>query len=179
MLFGMISGTIAAKNADENLLAQLDFLFASNFKSRIQQPAGNTFAASLASSFIFLLVIFLSGCSLWGGLLIPLTTFFRGFGLGILTGYLYYSYGWHGFLFHLLVILPGMFLSSIGIAYGSEKSLKLSVRLFRAQKKDADRTANINFKQYFFLMGKACTMITFAAVLDMICTVCFSGLFQF
>ena len=124
-------------------------------------------------------VIFLSGCSLWGGLLIPLTTFFRGFGLGILTGYLYYSYGWHGFLFHLLVILPGMFLSSIGIAYGSEKSLKLSVRLFRAQKKDADRTANINFKQYFFLMGKACTMITFAAVLDMICTVCFSGLFQF
>lgn len=111
--------------------------------------------------------------------MIPLTTFFRGFGLGILTGYLYYSYGWHGFLFHLLVILPGMFLSSIGIAYGGEKSLKLSVRLFRAQKKDADRTANINFKQYFFLMGKACTMITFAAVLDMICTVCFSGLFQF
>ena len=36
------------------------------------------------------------------------------------------------------------------------------------EKKDADRTANINFKQYFFLMGKACTMITFAAVLDMI-----------
>lgn len=30
LLFGMISGTIAAKNADENLLAQLDFLFASN-----------------------------------------------------------------------------------------------------------------------------------------------------
>ena len=37
LLFGMILGTIAAKNADENLLAQLDFLFASNFKSRIQQ----------------------------------------------------------------------------------------------------------------------------------------------
>ena len=53
LLFGMISGTIAAKNADENLLAQLDFLFASNFKSRIQQPAGNTFAASLASFFYF------------------------------------------------------------------------------------------------------------------------------
>ena len=32
LLFGMILGTIAAKNADENLLAQLDFLFASNFK---------------------------------------------------------------------------------------------------------------------------------------------------
>lgn len=178
LLIGMIVGTIVAKNADDSLLTQLDFLFASNFQSRIQQPAGSTFVASLASSFIFLLVIFLAGNSLWGGLLIPFIVFFRGFGLGILTGYLYYSYGWYGFLFHLLVILPGMFLSSIGISYGSEKSFKLSIRLLGAQKKAADRTSEINFKQYFFLMGKACTMITFAALLDMVCMVCFSGLFQ-
>ena len=173
LLVGMIVGAIAAKNADENLLSQLDFLFASNFKARLNQPAGNTFVASLASSFLFLFVIFLSGCSLWGCLSIPLVTFFRGFGLGILTGYLYYSYGWHGFLFHLLVVLPGMFLSSIGIAYGGEKS----IRLLTAQRKE-NTGISINFKQYFFYMGKACMIITSAALLDMICTACFSGLFQ-
>lgn len=177
LLAGMIVGAIAAKNADENLLSQLDFLFASNFKARLNQPAGNTFVASLASSFLFLFVIFLSGCSLWGGLSIPLITFFRGFGLGILTGYLYYTYGWHGFLFHLLVVLPGMFLSSIGIAYGGEKSMRLSLRLLTAQRKEPAGNS-LNFKQYFFFMGKACMVITFAALLDMICTACFSGLFQ-
>lgn len=177
LLAGMIVGTITAKNADDNLLAQLDFLFASNFKSRLNQPVGNTFIASLASSFIFLFVVFLSGCSLWGGLTVPLITFFRGFGLGILTGYLYYSYGWQGFLFHLLVVLPGMFFSSVGIAYGAEKSMRLSVRLLSAQQKNA-ASALLNFKQYFFFMGKACMIITSAALLDMICTACFSGLFQ-
>ena len=38
LLFGMISGTIAAKNADENLLAQLDFLLNPGFSSLLEIP---------------------------------------------------------------------------------------------------------------------------------------------
>ena len=115
----MISGTIAAKNADENLLAQLDFLFASNFKSRIQQPAGNTFAASLASSFIFLLVIFLSGCSLWGGLFDPTYhIFLEALVWELLTGYLY-----------LFLWVAWLFISSTGNSAGDVFCLLLVLRM--------------------------------------------------
>ena len=178
LLIGMIVGTVSAQKASDHLLVQLDFLFASNFRARLYEPAGNIFVTSLASSFLFILATAFSGCSLWGSITIPLITFFRGFGIGILSGYLYASYGWQGFLFHLLVIAPGMFVSSIGIAYGAEKSLGISIRLFLAQKKGVPMSSH-SFKQYFFMMGKACMLITIGALLDMVCTACFSGLFQF
>ena len=83
---------IRDRNSDEAMLARLDFLFSSNFQMEGQTMIG-IFAASFVSVFLFLLATLWMGMSLWGTILIPVLPFFRGFGLGVSSGFLYASYG--------------------------------------------------------------------------------------
>ena len=73
--------------------------------------------------------------------------------MGITAGYLYAAYGFQGFLFHLAVILPGAFICLIAILIASRESI-------------------IRFS---ILTG----ILIIGALVDVLTTVCFSGLFVF
>lgn len=129
VLLGVIFGSVSARFADENMLLNMDFLFASNFKARTHQSFLDVFLSSLTSSFVFVLFLFLMGSSIWGFIFIPGVPFFRGFGMGIAAGYLYMTYGLKGVLFHFAVLLPGAFISMLGIIISSKSSMDFSSKL--------------------------------------------------
>lgn len=180
LLAGMVCGALAARYADESILGKLDILFASNYKTRAIQPIGTTFAASLASSFLFILATMMMGLSMWGVVLVPVIPFFRGFGLGLSAGYLYASFGWTGVLFHLSVMLPGMFLSAIAIILSAREAIRFSRRLavtgFARRKKEPTMP---DLHLYLVRNGLILGIGVLAALLDMLLTVSFAGLFSF
>lgn len=168
---GMVLGSVFAKNTGSGTLEKLDFLFACNFKARASQSFLSVFFASFASSFLFILACFLCGLSMWGTFFIPLIPLFRGFGLGLTSGYLYSVYGAKGVLFNLLVILPGAFLCCISILMASKEGIMFSRSLASG--------GQSKIKVYLLHFGAVLGIAFSAALIDFLLSMCFSGLFYF
>ena len=180
LIAGLILGVIFIRNADYSLLKTLDFVFFSNVKARSALPVLSIFVASLASSFLFLLFCFLCGLSIWGAYCVPLAPLFRGFGMGITAGYLYAAYGFQGFLFHLAVILPGAFISLIAILIASRESMLFSKKIHLGRKTEEQEAQPKNNVRHFFIRFSILTgILIIGALVDVLTTVCFSGLFVF
>ena len=180
LIAGLILGVIFIRNADYSLLKTLDFVFFSNVKARSALPVLSIFVASLASSFLFLLFCFLCGLSIWGAYCVPLAPLFRGFGMGITAGYLYAAYGFQGFLFHLAVILPGAFICLIAILIASRESMLFSKKIHLGRKTEEQEAQPKNNVRHFFLRVSILTgILIIGALVDVLTTVCFSGLFVF
>ena len=180
LIAGLILGVIFIRNADYSLLKTLDFVFFSNVKARSGLPVLSIFVASLASSFLFLLFCFLCGLSIWGAYCVPLAPLFRGFGMGITAGYLYAAYGFQGFLFHLAVILPGAFICLIAILIASRESMLFSKKIHLGRKTEEQEAQPKNNVRHFFIRFSILTgILIIGALVDVLTTVCFSGLFVF
>ena len=180
LIAGLILGVIFIRNADYSLLKALDFVFFSNVKARSALPVLSIFVASLASSFMFLLFCFLCGLSIWGAYCVPLAPLFRGFGMGITAGYLYAAYGFQGFLFHLAVILPGAFICLIAILIASRESMLFSKKIHLGRKTEEQEAQPKNNVRHFFIRFSILTgILIIGALVDVLTTVCFSGLFVF
>ena len=180
LIAGLILGVIFIRNADYSLLKTLDFVFFSNVKARSALPVLSIFVASLASSFLFLLFCFLCGLSIWGAYCVPLAPLFRGFGMGITAGYLYAAYGFQGFLFHLAVILPGAFICLIAILIASRESMLFSKKIHLGRKTEEQEAQPKNNVRHFFIRFSTLTgILIIGALVDVLTTVCFSGLFVF
>ncbi|MFQ9793142.1 MAG: stage II sporulation protein M [Acutalibacteraceae bacterium] len=130
--------------------------------------------------FLFLLFCFLCGLSIWGAYCVPLAPLFRGFGMGITAGYLYAAYGFQGFLFHLAVILPGAFICLIAILIASRESMLFSKKIHLGRKTEEQEAQPKNNVRHFFIRFSILTgILIIGALVDVLTTVCFSGLFVF
>lgn len=177
LLVGMVCGVLSAKCADESVLSKLEFLFASNFELREGQTMLTIFAASLTSVFLFLLAGVLMGLSVWGSIFTPVLPFFRGFGLGVSSGFLYASYSWKGVLFHLAVMLPGMVLSSIAVILSAREGMRFSKELTSASFSfGKGRGASPAWKDYLIKNGIILTIGAVAALFDMLLTTLLAGI---
>jgi len=180
LLCGMVFGAIFARSAGSASLEKLDFLFFSNYKARIAQPWASVFMASLASSFVFILCCFLCGLSMWGMFCIPAVPFFRGFGLGLTSGYLYAAYGFQGILFNALIIIPGAFVCILSILFAAREGIQFSKKIAACgvmiEKKGYSWPP---LKTYFSHFGVVIVIAFAAAVIDLVMAVCFAWIFWF
>ncbi|QAT49694.1 hypothetical protein EQM14_07860 [Caproiciproducens sp. NJN-50] len=175
-LAGMAVGAVYARNADPQALERMDFLFAGNFKARMTASFLSIFVASFASAFLFIFACFLCGLSLWGMLLIPFIPFFRGLGLGLTSGYLYSNYGGYGILFNLVVILPGAFFCCLSVLLAAREGIAFSRLLVSCGSKTISRS---KLKIYLLHFGAVLGIAFFAALIDLLFSACFGGLFSF
>ena len=175
-LAGMAAGAVYARTADPQILEKLDFIFAGNFKARATASFLSIFAASFASAFLFIFACFLCGLSMWGMFLIPFFPFFRGFGLGLTSGYLYMAYGGWGILFNFAVILPGAFVCCLSVLLAAREGIGFSRFLASCGSLPVKRA---KLRLYMLHFGIALGIAFFAALLDLFLSACFGGLFSF
>jgi stage II sporulation protein M len=176
---GMVLGAIFAKNIDFSVLSKLDFLFYSNIRTRSIQPFLSVFTASFASSFLFIFFCFLCGLSVWGMFIIPVVLVFRGFGLGLTSGYLYSSYGGNGIVFNLIVILPGAFICCVAILLAAREGTRFSRRIAVGGKYQGGIISRTNIRLYLLRFGAFLGIAFLSAITDLILSACFAGMFSF
>lgn len=180
LIGGAVFGAVFARNADVSALKKLDFLFYSNFASRAGQSFFSVFSASFASSFLFILFCFLCGLSMWGMFLIPAAVFFRGFGLGLTSGYIYAAYGGKGILFNLVVILPGALFCCLAILLAAREGTRFSRRIASCGTSPNSGIISRNsMKIYLLRFGTILFVACLAALVDVFLSVCFAGMFSF
>lgn len=181
LLIGLAVGAVFAGKADEQLINSLDFLFTTNISARLEQDVFGTFCACFASDFIFLISIFLLGMAPWGIPVIPFVILFKGFGVGITAGYLISLHSLAGVGFYLLIILPGTFLFCFALILMSVHSFYFSTKMFRqlVGKANEFTVMSESLKKYMSQSMTVLIMTFFAAILDTVLWLMFSGAFKF
>lgn len=132
---------------------------------------GTVFIASFASTFLFMLLCFLFGLTLWGFLLTPPVLFFRGVGLGVTSGYLYAAYHFKGILFYCVVVLPGALVCGAALILAAREAMRTSRSIGRGE--------HWNMKLYCIRFGGVLILAAGAALTDAVLSFCLSGLFSF
>lgn len=177
---GIILGAFCGRTADKKLMENLDIIFLTNFNVRCSQGIIDAFVASFASVFIFILIIFLLGLSVWGGFIAVVVPFIKGYGYGLAAGYLYSTYGMTGILYNILIILPGAFLCSAVIAAASQEAFRNSIKIISVFRKTAvSDDPHIQMKKYLLSMLWLLFLSAVSSAVDMIFSLMFSWLFSF
>lgn len=179
-LFGMLLGSLFIAKADKTVLETLDYLFFSNLQTRMHDTLFPVFVASMTSSFLFILMTYFCGLSMWGSILIPVIPLLRGFGLGMTAGYVY-GFGGAGFSYYLLLILPGACLSALAILFSAMQGMGFSKQInsFHKSKMKVNAFApQPSIRNYTVRFGLITVLAVMAALLDMLTAFLFSGFFQ-
>ncbi|MGN0498783.1 MAG: hypothetical protein ACI4F6_06960 [Acutalibacteraceae bacterium] len=181
LVAGIICGCILAQYGDEQTMESLDFIFISNFKGRINQGLFDGFKASMCAYFLFYISSLFLGLSLWGAIGLPAVIALKGIGAGLCAGYLISAYSFQGAVFYVLVMLPGLFLSSLSLLLQCKHSIRLSVKLWRffvplRKNTDEEKPDLLSF----FQKSSAILLLTAAgAIIDVLFTAFFSHMFTF
>ena len=180
MIIGMICGTLIVPSLNMESLYKLDFLFLSDFKQRLEQSNIQVFMSSFYALSLFALFIELSALSCWGIIVIPAILTFKGLGLGLTAGYLYLIYGLKGIAFYILILLPGIFVSSIGLTLFSLGSMKFSFKLLKTifHKKNS-AVLLLNIKEHFKASSYCLVVLGISSLIDVGFMAMFSKFFNF
>lgn len=180
LLLGILLGAILIKLADKNVIKFINVLFLSDFNERITRPLLDVFVASISSTFIFVLISFFMGLSMWGFVLVPVIPFLRGICIGLCESYLYSAHGLKGFCFHSLIFLPGIFISSIAVLLMTREAIKIS-NIFSSIvfSRSALSSMSANLKSYIIRSGCISIIILISAVIDLVSSLLFSKFFSF
>lgn len=181
LMGGIVCGCILAQYGDEEMMKNLDFIYISNFKGRISQGLFDGFKASMSAYFLFYISALFLGLSLWGAVGIPLVIGLKGIGAGLCAGYLISAYSFQGAVFYVIVMLPGLFLSSLSLLLQCRHSIVLSNKLWRffspaKRHTDCEKPNMISF----FQKSSAILILTaVGALVDVLFTAFFSHMFTF
>ncbi len=181
LIGGIVCGCILAQYGDEQLLKDLDFIFISNFKGRISQSLFDGFKASMCAYFLFYIAAVLLGLSLWGTVGLPAVIFIKGIGAGLCAGYLFSVYSFQGAVFYVIVMLPGLFLSSFSLLLQCKRSFVYSGRLwaFFSPLKRNEATDKPALIEFTHRSGGILILTAGAAIADVLFTAFFSHMFTF
>lgn len=179
-VIGMISGAITVPTLNIDLLNNLDFIFLTDFSERIQQTNLQVFISSFSVLSIFALLVELSAFSCWGVLVIPLITTFRNVGLGITAGYLYLIYGLKGIAFYILILLPGVFISSLGLISFSSEAINFSSKILKniLPKENKEKLWD-SLKYHLKKVGYSLMILCISSLTDVCSMMMFSRFFNF
>lgn len=180
LLLGILLGTMLIKFADKNLIKFVNTLFLSDFKERLTRPLLDVFISSVSASFVFILIAFFMGLSMWGFILAPAIPFVRGICIGLCESYLYSVYGLKGICFHSLVFLPGIFISSLAVLLITKESIKISNKFYSAIfSKEESNFEKVYIKKYTLQSGFITVIILISSMIDLASSLLFSKFFTF
>lgn len=181
LLVGIVLGSTSAGYINFETLDVLNSIFLSDFKERITQNGSEVFVSSLSLYFMFALILELSALAVWGAVSIPLTICFKGLGIGLSGGYLYMIYGLKGIAFYILILVPGIVISSIAFVFFGAAAFKNSVVIAKRIMPKVINTepmwdaVKLNVKK----LGYCTLVLCFSAFVDMCFMMMFSGFFNF
>ena len=179
LLIGMVVGALLAQNPDHVTQNGISSIITGYSVERSSQSFGATFLSSMQSVLPFFLIVLLSGVFALGALLVPLTLLFRGLGIGLAAGYLYSVYGFQGFFYSLLMVLPQAFMSAVLLIVLARDAIHLSAKLaalfFPSGRAELLWPA---FRSYCVRAGALFLMLCVFSLLDGLLTVICGGMFS-
>ncbi len=182
LVAGIAFGAYYCTVYNSSLYKDLDFLFSSNIKQRLSQSPLQTLLSSYTGCCVFLLSSYFLGCSMWGFALLPVVSFFKGFGIGLTASYLFINYAFNGAIYYIGVMLPGAFLSAAALILLQSDAFRFSSQLLKFTlypDKGGNPSNKPGFKKYSKRLFTALAITLVASAADMGLTLMFGNMFHF
>ena len=181
LILGITLGVFCVSYIEIESFYKINFLFINNFKENINQTWSEIFTTSFSATSIFVFILELCILSCWGIFLVPILIILKGYSLGLSAGYLYFIYKIKGIAFYLLILLPGVFLSSIGYNIFASKTINFSYNFTKLifSKQDNNYDFKINFLKNIRELSKCLIFVLISCVLDTCFILLFSKFFDF
>lgn len=178
LIIGIVTGIVISQRLSEQNINTISALADSFINVRAENSFSAIFSNSFLSTFILLIILFISGFCAVGTPVSIIVMFINALGFGIYSGYLYSSMGIQGFMYNLCLVFPGVFIGFIILSFGTEFSTKMSTNLFssifHSSKNDKIvSNSKLYCMKFLFLSGT----IFIKAVLESILTTLFIGFF--
>ena len=150
LLLGVLFGVICFKNNWFSAGFNAADSFSGFYLSRSQMSKLSVFANSLSSNLIYLALCCFCSFHLFGKPLSFAIPFVKGLGLGCVCSAAYSALGVGGIAFCALIILPGGFISSVGLIFAclsaGDFSGEIYSRIF--YKSDAESGERVSFREF-------------------------------
>jgi len=176
--FGIILGSIIISKTSSEFNNSINVLY-DNFVASIKEKNFiSSFFDTFCTSMIYVFLFFIMGTNALGVPFIYFFTCLKGIGNGIISGYLYMTFGLQGVGFSTLVLFPYALLSGITIIMMGNSSLKMSKSIFSILSAKFANSNEITIKKYCvnFLIYTA--LFVASSIIDAIFKVSFSGTFN-
>ncbi|MBQ2390232.1 MAG: hypothetical protein II306_00510 [Clostridia bacterium] len=130
LVLGLLAGVFSIKLCGDDNYYGIASLFKNFISTRSGQPYYIHLFWTLASVFSIILLCYVLGLGIQGQFIVPIVPFCRGFGIGLISGYLYCVHSLYGIGLFALVLLPEFLSSTVVILLCCCKSFKLSRSYF-------------------------------------------------
>ena len=176
--FGIILGSIIISKTSMEFNNSINSLYDNFVLSIREKNFISTFFDTFFTSMVYIFLFFIMGTNALGVPFIYFLTCIKGIGNGIISGYLYMTFGLQGVGFSTLVLFPYALLSGIAVILMGNSSLKMSKSIFSGLSGKFTSSNEITIKKYCvnFLIYTA--LFVAASIIDSIFKVSFSGTFN-
>lgn len=131
----------------------------------------------LLSNVPYLVLMYLFGTNLRGTYLAFALSFFKSFGLGLISTYIYCAYSLKGIEYCLLIFFPGKVIQIFSMLLLTENCHNMSLNLSNVVKEKND--SHIDLMRYELRNIFISALFTLSCIVDFIMIICFSTLFEF
>ncbi len=180
-LLGICLGSLLINKSTPLILDYAQTSFNELFFKKINDI--NFFKSMLSSfvlSLIYLILIFLGGTSFSGILFCPSVFFLKSASLGIITGYVYSSYGLKGIAFNALVLIPCNLILFLGLLLATKESVVFSYNLASVAMPNGYTVSMFSkFKKYCKSFLIILFIVLLSSLIDALCSSVFIKFFNF
>jgi len=174
---GLFLGAKTAGGAASGWQARLLELLRAQRLGRAELSAFGSALGYFGTDFLFMLAAFLLGLCAAGLPFVLLLPVLRGMGTGVVSGWLYMTYGLHGVGYSVLVLCPAAVVSLlIMLAYCKESMLMSGDMLLVVSNKQEKMESSLRLYVTRYLVLLLASVL--AAALDALCFAMFAGIFE-
>ena len=170
---GLISGASLISSEFE-ITSKLSLLIDSFNKIRAEQGIVANFCNSLTVNMIFISINLFLAFSLIGNPIILCLPYFKGIGIGVISGYLYNAYKLLGIFYSILMIYPGAIVSTFAFILACNDSCEYSKNAYLKSMKSRGQYEKDETRVYLTRQLVFSGICVASAVLDSV----FYGLFS-
>ena len=174
---GLLLGAKTARYDGQGWQARLLELLRAQRLGRAGQSILGSAVGYFGTDFLFMLAAFLLGLCAAGLPFLLLLPVLRGLGLGVVSGWLYRTYGVAGMGYSLLVLYPAAIVSVLLMLSYCKESMVMSgdmLLMLSGKVPRAENSLRLYTTRYLMLL----LLSMLAAVLDALCFSAFSGIFE-
>lgn len=174
---GIIIGATTIKS-DSAIISKIAELIDSYTIMKSGQGVIENFCNSLSISSIFIAANIFLGFSLIGYPLVIWLPFFRGMGIGTISGYLYSIYKLTGLGYSVLIIYPGAIVSTLAFILACNDSCEYSKNAFAKSIRGRGQFEKEETKVYLIRQGIFFAICAASAMIDTLTSTAFSRFFE-
>ena len=173
LLIGSLNEKIGLNFSSESFLKYLSV--------RQNKSFLNIFLSAFLELLPYIAVCFFAGTCMAGSLIVPTIVFYRGFWLGAMLGYLYSTHGLYGIVFNVIIIIPAVCISSMGLILTAREAFLFSLALMKLvfPGKVQDKSLFNDFMLYCKRQLLIVLLFVFSAIFDAIFSLAFISFFNF